>query len=75
VPGSIRGTEGQHRNDGSRCEVWALIGTGSKNAAMLSRLSQEILFPLPKNGVLAGTAHGEAAPGYSGSPRLSTDNK
>ena len=65
APGSIRGTEGQHRKEDSCCEGQVLIGTGSKNAAMLSRLSQEILFPLPKNGVLAGTPCEQAEPEHS----------
>jgi hypothetical protein len=75
APGSIRGTVGQHRNDGSRREGWALIRTGSKNAAMLSQLPQEVLVALPKNGVLAGMACKEATPGYSRSLHLSINNK
>ena len=31
---------------------------------MLTQVSQEVLFPLPKNGVLVGMACEEAAPGY-----------
>ena len=42
---------------------------------MLSQLSQEVLFPLPKNGVLVGMACEEAEPGHSRSLNLPADNR